>query len=455
MKATITGNDNLSNRILVLLKDGLRVSEIPNHYPVSLDQAKRLSRFRKMLELAKMNLEEEFYDRLQSLGIKSLPLSHLFKKLDWPGLSEILSVVTDETTREELQLLINGLDEKRKRIFELKESADLIFSELEDTDKALRIKEKELLQLQREMADKIKIFKRYPEPFRSFLSEYLGLYEGELVLAKRLNVNWQHDLLKKGIIEYVDHLYIHFLKDFNAFIEALKSRHQQGLEYRWDPGKDIGVINRGVPWVDIQENGNYQIPSSFSGQFIDSIKKVNQELMGVQEKRLNIRKELSRMKNKTVHSYMEMAEVSDFLSTINLKRHKELQDKALKWLFQHGFIAVAEFTLPNGKRADIFAYNESQIIIFEVKVSLGDLMTDKKWTDYLPYCHDFYFLTHVDLISSVAEKIKEANCGQYVDTGGSLKLIKSDNRLVNKIEQQDELKFAVGQLLSRKFIYGY
>src|SRR5690606_2748099 len=115
MKATITGLDSISKHILAALdKGGLRVSEIPEHYPVSLDQAKRLSRFKKMLELAKDNLDEELYNRLQSLGIKSLPLSSLFKKLDWTGLAEILSVVTDETTREELHLLINGLDEKRK-----------------------------------------------------------------------------------------------------------------------------------------------------------------------------------------------------------------------------------------------------------------------------------------------------------------------------------------------------
>ena len=107
-----------------------------------------------------------------------------------------------------------------------------------------------------------------------------------------------------------------------------------------------------------------------------------------------------------------------------------------------------------GKRVDIFAYNESQIVIFEIKVSYGDLMTDSKWTEYLPYCHDFYFLTPSDLASPVVEKIKEVNCGQCVETGSSLKIIKQDDRLVNEIDQENELKFAAGQLLSRKFIYG-
>jgi len=455
MKATTTGNDSLSKRILLDLQGGLRVSEIPTHYPVSLDQAKKLSRFKKMLELAKQNLEEEHYHRLQLLGIKSFPLAPLFKKTDWPGVAEVLSVITDETTRDELQMLINGLTEKRERIHEFKETADLILERLENTDKTLRIKEKELLQMQKEMDNQNKVFKRYPEPYRSFLSEYLGLYEGKLVLAKRLNPNWQRNLRKKGIIVYNEELYVHFLKDFLAFTEDLKSRHQRGLDYRWNSDSDKERIKKGTPWIDVPEDGKYKLPSAFNEQLSVAINKVNQELTEVKEKRVTIETELKTMKKKTVHSYMEMAEVSDFLSMINLKRHKELQDKALKWLFQRGFIAVAELTLPNGKRADIFAYNESQIVIFEVKSSQGDLKTDQKWKDYLPYCHEFYFLTPADLSHSVEEKIKNVNCGHYVEAGGSLKLIKTDDRPVNKVDQESELRFAAGQLLSRKFIYGY
>ena len=88
---------------------------------------------------------------------------------------------------------------------------------------------------------------------------------------------------------------------------------------------------------------------------------------------------------------MEITKVLDYLSTADLKRHKEIQLKALNWLFNREFIATADFNLPNGKKADIFAYNESQIIICEIKVSKSDLMTDHNWTEYLSYCHDFFF----------------------------------------------------------------
>lgn len=344
MKATITGSDVLSKRILLDLQSGLRVSEVPNHYPVSLDQAKRLSRFRRMIELAKENLKEEIYERLMQLGIKSLPLAPFFKKSDWAGLAEILSVVTEETTRDELQLLMNGLAEKRNRLIELKENADLLFSELEEMLKSLHSKENQLLRSKKE------------------------------------------------------------------------------------PGNTIDGLGD---------------------------KKIDIELMEIREKKLAIEKELQKIRKNTVHSYMEMTETSDFLSTLNLKQYKELQKKALKWLFKRGFIAVADFTLPNGKRADIWAYNESQIVVFEVKSSKEDLMTDKKWTDLLPYCHDLYFLTPPELESLTAEAIKEMGCGQFVDTGVGLKMVKPDNRIVEKVDQQEHLKFAAGLALSRKVIYGY
>ena len=114
MQATITGSDDLSKRILIDLNSGIKVSQIPDLYPISLDQAKRLSRLNKMLNLANEHLVEDLYNRLKQLGIKSLPLSRLFRQYDWGGITEILSVITDETTRDELQLLIDALDEKEK-----------------------------------------------------------------------------------------------------------------------------------------------------------------------------------------------------------------------------------------------------------------------------------------------------------------------------------------------------
>lgn len=57
----------------------MKPSQIPEHYPVSLDQAKRLSRLYKMLILANEQLDDDLYNRFHKLGLKSLPLSRLFR----------------------------------------------------------------------------------------------------------------------------------------------------------------------------------------------------------------------------------------------------------------------------------------------------------------------------------------------------------------------------------------
>ena len=57
-----------------------------------------------------------------------------------------------------------------------------------------------------------------------------------------------------------------------------------------------------------------------------------------------------------------------------------------------GYAPLLEVTLPNGRRADIMALGpRGEIAIAEVKSSLEDFITDRKWGDYLPYCDTFYF----------------------------------------------------------------
>jgi hypothetical protein len=435
MKATITGSDDLSKRILIDLNRGMKVAKIPEHYPVSLDQAKRLSRFNKMLKLASEHLNEDLAHRLQQLGIKSLPLSSLFRQADWDGIIEILSVVTDETKRDELELLIDALKEKRDRINEFKGEIDLSLLELERIEQSLRTKEKEILLCLQDWNKHLQVFESYPRSIRSCLEEYLGVFNGRLVLAKRLHANWEQHLREDGMIEYDGNQSVYYIKDIHRFVESLKSSHNHGIKNHPVTQESIG-------------------PAS-AHCFVDSINRLKQELREIQEKKPTIEEELIRIKQETVQSYMRLAQFPDYLSAAELKRHKEIQFKALKWLFNRGFITMADFTLPNGNKADIFAYNESQIVIFEIKVSKNDLITDHKWTECLPYCHDFFFLTPDELKDDVITKINSINCGQFIETANSIQLIHADERHVNQVNQEDELKFAAAQYLSRRFIYGY
>ncbi len=57
-----------------------------------------------------------------------------------------------------------------------------------------------------------------------------------------------------------------------------------------------------------------------------------------------------------------------------------------------GYAALAEYTLGNGRRADILAVDGAgQVTIVEIKSSRADFAADRKWQEYLDYCDRFYF----------------------------------------------------------------
>ena len=57
-----------------------------------------------------------------------------------------------------------------------------------------------------------------------------------------------------------------------------------------------------------------------------------------------------------------------------------------------GYAAIAEYTLGNGRRADILAIDGAgQVTIVEIKSSRADFAADHKWRDYLEFCDRFYF----------------------------------------------------------------
>lgn len=57
-----------------------------------------------------------------------------------------------------------------------------------------------------------------------------------------------------------------------------------------------------------------------------------------------------------------------------------------------GLSPLAEFTLANGRRADIAAIDrKGRIAIAEVKSCRADFESDAKWPDYLDFCDMFFF----------------------------------------------------------------
>lgn len=63
----------------------------------------------------------------------------------------------------------------------------------------------------------------------------------------------------------------------------------------------------------------------------------------------------------------------------------------------HGFVAVPELTLPNGRRADIMGLGKNGAIwILEVKSCPADFRADNKWPEYQEFCDRFFFAVAPD-----------------------------------------------------------
>jgi hypothetical protein len=62
-----------------------------------------------------------------------------------------------------------------------------------------------------------------------------------------------------------------------------------------------------------------------------------------------------------------------------------------------GWAPLHEVRLANGRRADILALQPGGgFVCIEVKSGLRDYLTDGKWTEYQPFCDQFFFAVDYD-----------------------------------------------------------
>jgi hypothetical protein len=68
-----------------------------------------------------------------------------------------------------------------------------------------------------------------------------------------------------------------------------------------------------------------------------------------------------------------------------------------RYLSNLGSSVLTEFTLKNGRRADVIGLGrEGDVVIVEVKTSIADLKADQKWPDYEEFCDQLFFATPHD-----------------------------------------------------------
>jgi hypothetical protein len=80
-------------------------------------------------------------------------------------------------------------------------------------------------------------------------------------------------------------------------------------------------------------------------------------------------------------------------------------------LGQLGYATLTEFSLANGRRADVIALARSgEIAIVEVKSSPADFRTDRKWPEYWDFCDRLYFA----VAAAFPRDLIPAECGLVI-----------------------------------------
>ena len=90
---------------------------------------------------------------------------------------------------------------------------------------------------------------------------------------------------------------------------------------------------------------------------------------------------------------------------------RDLARGVARMLKGRGHACLVEFSLRNGRRADLIARDRAGgFTIVEIKTSTADFRADAKWREYLPYCNSFYFAVPEDF----PRNLLPADCGLIV-----------------------------------------
>jgi hypothetical protein len=90
-------------------------------------------------------------------------------------------------------------------------------------------------------------------------------------------------------------------------------------------------------------------------------------------------------------------------------------------LEQLGYVSLVEFPLANGRRADVLGLGrKGEVIIIEVKSSVADFRSDRKWPSYRDFADRLYFAVANDFPTSLIPE----ECGLIVADGFGAALLR-------------------------------
>jgi len=461
----ITGKDEHSLKVIRDLQEGLSVAEAASKHKLSLDQVKRLSRYRSILLSSEKNLSQPALNSIRAQGLKILYIAQLFKKRDWQGLEEILASCDEHTTRDDLKRLVKALLEKRERIQLFEEEAQRSISLLEEQSKELSMRECACRQLKRKIEESLSEFDRYGSEIKAFIIEHVGIDEDAYCLKKRVDSLWFYDLKKSECVLYNENKYLYIIPDLDIFINAYQHRLKHRGSVLWDETKEY---KRWKKKMESAFTTYYEFPNSpyykngeklVAEDLTNQLKEMEQQLQEIRDEQEKVRLAIKKAKKSSVKSFMEAVEARNTMSVADLRTHGELQQKAMLWLYAQGYAVVSEFVLGNGRRVDVIGFDKNyRIVIIEVKASRNDLLNDDKWINYLDSCDEFYFCIppHVADWSQETKQLKgKAKAGLLLPSTRDESLVISAPPLQQSAKNRNELIFQLARFLSKKYTFGF
>jgi hypothetical protein len=93
---------------------------------------------------------------------------------------------------------------------------------------------------------------------------------------------------------------------------------------------------------------------------------------------------------------------------------RELCRGVCRALAHRGFATLPEVSLANGRRADVLALGrDGELVIVEIKSSVADFKSDRKWPEYRAFCDRLYFAVP----GAFPQELIPEECGLIVADG--------------------------------------
>lgn len=110
-------------------------------------------------------------------------------------------------------------------------------------------------------------------------------------------------------------------------------------------------------------------------------------------------------------------------------------------LAEMGAHVIPELSLATGRRADLVALTrQGDFWIIEIKSSVQDFMTDRKWPDYRLHSDRFFFASHPDVPSGIFP----TECGFILSDGYGAEMLRDapEHRMAAATRRAMMLRFA-------------